>query len=305
MQTFDTVLCQQYCDAAPACYGINVFMERDPKFDPTYTTCRNPPSITNYKCTLWGYAITAATATNQGQWRADFHVVIAGSNGYTKLAAPPAQKGFTGPTEVGGAINAPSAYIGMKYQAGPYDPSICAAACQATNDNGKKNADFTGSYAACNFFNAYVLSTDNQPQGTYCSLYTTTLDKSYGTIYTQTSGGTTYSVSQSYGYTLTTKDTGKVSNGDGSSSSSSLSSTAAASSMTSSSTSSVVPTTSSSSVSSVVPTTTSTSSSSSSKPSSSATSSAASTTSMSSSAIPTSSATSSSTIADAKKTKGM
>jgi hypothetical protein len=28
LKTFDTIQCQQRCDAAPACYGFNVFMER-------------------------------------------------------------------------------------------------------------------------------------------------------------------------------------------------------------------------------------------------------------------------------------
>ena len=80
MQTFDTVKCQQYCDNAPSCYAINVYMERDPSVDPA-DTCPNPPSITNFKCTLWGSFVTADSATNTGQWRNQFHVVIAGSNG--------------------------------------------------------------------------------------------------------------------------------------------------------------------------------------------------------------------------------
>lgn len=55
-------------------------MERDPKWDPT-DACPNPASITNYKCTLWGSAVTEQTATNVGQWRNQFHVGVTGSNG--------------------------------------------------------------------------------------------------------------------------------------------------------------------------------------------------------------------------------
>ena len=71
--------------------------------------------MTNYKCSLWCYAVKDATATNKGGYRYDFHVVVASSNGYTKLAPPPGQSGFLGLNELSGAINAPSGYIGMKY----------------------------------------------------------------------------------------------------------------------------------------------------------------------------------------------
>lgn len=87
MNSFDTVLCQEHCDAAPACYAINVYMERDPSLNPA-AGCDNPPSITNYKCTLWGTTITGDTATNVGQWRQNFHVVLAGSNGKMFPAEP-------------------------------------------------------------------------------------------------------------------------------------------------------------------------------------------------------------------------
>ncbi|KAJ0156322.1 hypothetical protein CTA2_12788 [Colletotrichum tanaceti] len=97
LTSFDPIRCQQacffffflfspslsapvYCDAAPACYGFNMFMERNPKFTPS-DTCVDPESITNYKCTLWGAGVSQASATNDGQWRNQFHVGISGSNG--------------------------------------------------------------------------------------------------------------------------------------------------------------------------------------------------------------------------------
>ena len=57
-------------------------MERDPSVNPNATMgCPNPPSIVNYKCTLWGSGVTAESAKNKGQWRIQFEVAIAGSNG--------------------------------------------------------------------------------------------------------------------------------------------------------------------------------------------------------------------------------
>ncbi|KAF9874534.1 cytochrome p450 [Colletotrichum karsti] len=183
LQAFDTIKCQQYCDAAPVCYGFNVFMERNPAYTPS-NSCTNPPSTTNYKCTLWGYI---------------------------KNAPPASQSGFTGPAPFGGSIQAPNSYIGVKFFPGPYDPAQCAAACQATTQYDHDHPRQDGTYDACNFFNSFVLSENNVPQGTYCSLYTKAWDKSYSTNVGQYRGSDYYSVSQSYGYTLTTQDSGVVS----------------------------------------------------------------------------------------------
>ncbi|KAL9115553.1 MAG: hypothetical protein Q9187_007292, partial [Circinaria calcarea] len=52
LSSYDTIKCQQYCDTAPSCYAFNMYMERDPSVDPA-DDCPNPPSITNFKCTLY------------------------------------------------------------------------------------------------------------------------------------------------------------------------------------------------------------------------------------------------------------
>ena len=75
LESYDTIKCQQYCDAATSCYGFNVFIERNPSLNPA-DSCPNPPSLSNFKCTLWGYAVNEASATNVGQWRNDFHVSL-------------------------------------------------------------------------------------------------------------------------------------------------------------------------------------------------------------------------------------
>ena len=87
LQSYDTIKCQELCDSATACYGINIYFERDPSVNPA-AGCDNPASITNIKCTLWGSQVSGDAATNTGQWRDSFHVVIAGSNGMPLYKSP-------------------------------------------------------------------------------------------------------------------------------------------------------------------------------------------------------------------------
>lgn len=80
LETYDTLKCSELCDAVDSCTAFNIYFERDPTVNPA-AACPNPPSLTNIKCTLWGANVTTETANNFGQYRRDFHVVIAGSNG--------------------------------------------------------------------------------------------------------------------------------------------------------------------------------------------------------------------------------
>lgn len=59
--------------------------ERSPVAPPS-RECRNPNSTTIIKCTLWSSVVTSANASNKGQMREKFEVVIAGSNGYTSAS---------------------------------------------------------------------------------------------------------------------------------------------------------------------------------------------------------------------------
>ncbi|KAI4196366.1 MAG: hypothetical protein LQ350_006617 [Teloschistes chrysophthalmus] len=209
LKSFDTLECASLCDRADGCEAINMYIERDPSVDANTNLCPDPPSTTNYKCTLWGAPISADQATNRGQYRAEFHVVITGSNGYNKASPPDPVDGFTGPQELGGAINAPTdsnTYIGYKYfpfsQTQGYDPATCAAACKATTAYDSRHPAADGTFATCAFFNAYVLSQNAVPQGLYCSMYTKAWDPSYATNYGQYRGSDRYTVSRSYSYTL-------------------------------------------------------------------------------------------------------
>jgi len=216
LNSYDTVGCAHYCDAADGCMSFNIFFERDPSVNPA-DACPNPSSTVPIKCTLWGMPINAAMANNDGQWREQFQVVIAGSNGYVSTAPPPSYGNFTGPSDrLGGAIQAPlsvngvNPYEGMDFYAGPYDPSQCAASCQAKTAYAAETAS-NGAYQPCNFFAAYVLSENNVPQGMYCAYYNQPFDRSYAQNNGQYDAqGNYYSVSQAYSYTLTAQNSGEV-----------------------------------------------------------------------------------------------
>ena len=81
LDSYDTLGCASQCDQVSGCSAINMYIERDPTLNANIDNCPNPPSTTNYKCTLWGVPLSVEEATNDGQYQAAFHVVIAGSNG--------------------------------------------------------------------------------------------------------------------------------------------------------------------------------------------------------------------------------
>ncbi|KAL8923931.1 MAG: hypothetical protein Q9208_004368 [Pyrenodesmia sp. 3 TL-2023] len=223
LKSFDTLGCASLCDQAIGCQAFNMYIERDPSLDPNTVNCPNPPSITNFKCTLWGATVSAAQATNKGQFRASFEVVIAGSNAYNRASPPPEISCYTGPTQLAGAINAPlnaqgqNTYMGYKYypfsQTQGYDTSTCAASCNAETAYNSRHPAADGSYKTCVFFNAYVLSMNGVPQGLYCSMYTQTWAASYATNYGQYRGTDRYTVSRSYSYTLNSGSDGSGSCG--------------------------------------------------------------------------------------------
>ena len=63
---YDTLGCASKCDQADGCQAFSVYIERDPRVDPNADSCANPPSETNYKCTLWGAPIVGQEVSNTG-----------------------------------------------------------------------------------------------------------------------------------------------------------------------------------------------------------------------------------------------
>jgi hypothetical protein len=85
LKSYDVASCVNQCSSISGCNSVNIYFERDPTINPDSSTCsQNPPSTINIKCVFWGGAVVPANANNFGQWRANFQVLIAGSNGYMK-----------------------------------------------------------------------------------------------------------------------------------------------------------------------------------------------------------------------------
>nr|POE48974.1 hypothetical protein CFP56_32126 [Quercus suber] len=93
-QSYDVAACAAKCDGTDLCTAFNIFAERDPSLNPSKDDstaptvwgyyCPNPPSMTSFRCTLWGSSIDTTVAANTGQWREDFQVVVTASDGYDK-----------------------------------------------------------------------------------------------------------------------------------------------------------------------------------------------------------------------------
>ncbi|EPE29376.1 hypothetical protein GLAREA_00536 [Glarea lozoyensis ATCC 20868] len=215
LDKYDPIACQVYCDQQEGCTAFNLYYERDPTVDPNDASCDNPPSLTNIKCVRWGAAVSTATVVNKGQTRGNFSVVIAGSNGYNKIAPPGPQDGFNGPSVLGGALNAPldpktktNTYMGYKFFSFTDYPAFsqgvlaCTTACKAQTAYNGRHPPATGKPSVCNQVNVYVLSKNNQPEGMYCSMYSESWASDYATNLGQYRGSDFYSVSQSYTYEL-------------------------------------------------------------------------------------------------------
>jgi hypothetical protein len=158
-------------------------MPRTTAYSPTSTTKRIPTGTT----TLWMSSsahYTNVTATNNGQWRGSFHVLVTGSNGYNKAAAPVAPTGYS-LQSLPAAVNAPifdsqgqGRFIQPVYLSS-YSPSLCAAACDKQTQYDKSTASDNCNYKSCVYANLYYLIKDGVPQTVVCALYTEATDPSY------------------------------------------------------------------------------------------------------------------------------
>lgn len=188
----------------------HVEQERDPSFTPgtgANTSCSsNPPSTTFIKCSVYGGLLTAASATNTGQWQGNFQLVIAGSNIYQQ-AVQVAPTGFTGPQIMGNVtINSPSGYMGVQTfaQNTVYDPSICAAACSAKSTfDVAQGLPTKAKPDICNFFVAYMLYKNGQSGVFTCTFYTSQWGMGYATNVGQwDSAGNHYTIGNSNGFAV-------------------------------------------------------------------------------------------------------
>lgn len=221
---YDVNECAKFCNNEKYCLGFNIYYERDPKKKPA-AACPNPSPTTNVKCAIYGYPLSKTSATNAGQKRQDFQVVITGSNGYSKsestCKSAPSIRDFRAPVNLPAAINAPlikkngrdyNTYNGMRlFNTNPHDPSLCAAACKAQTEFDKKNlVDSNGEYKPCNFFTSYILIKNGDSLGTYCALYTQEWSPSYATNTGYSDGKDMYKVVCAASYTASKIDSGKL-----------------------------------------------------------------------------------------------
>lgn len=151
--------------------------------------------MTSFKCTLWGSSIDESTATNTGETRSQFQVVITASNGYdkTNVTTPPAPPVVPNPKPKdckAKAIDAPQYWLGSKFFPGPFNPLVCG---DYANKQSKANSD--AGQKKVSMYNAYYLHKNGKPHGTQCALYNSVLDPSKWATYT---GGDRYQCKQSW-----------------------------------------------------------------------------------------------------------
>ncbi|CBX90835.1 hypothetical protein LEMA_P058690.1 [Plenodomus lingam JN3] len=222
---YDVSWCADWCDSESFCLGFNIYFQRDPEMDPR---CDWSGVVTNVKCVIYGYPVAEGSATNKGQFFGDFAVVITGSNGYSKVEEAacktrrPSIGGFGIPQYLVGAISAPvqrngtntatglESYNGMKlFNQNPYDPFLCAAACQAQTEFHKTHlGNANGKYRPCNYFNSFILTKNAIPLGTYCSLYAESRPVTDATNFGVIHEKDRYDVLCSAGYTATPINSG-------------------------------------------------------------------------------------------------
>ncbi|KAF2752868.1 hypothetical protein EJ05DRAFT_235574 [Pseudovirgaria hyperparasitica] len=81
-------LCALSCDNTPRCGAFELYFERSPILAPGLS-CKDPPSSTLIRCSLWDWKAVNQKSRNVGQWREHFQVVIAGANRYVKSKRAP------------------------------------------------------------------------------------------------------------------------------------------------------------------------------------------------------------------------
>ncbi|KAI6086509.1 hypothetical protein F4821DRAFT_238405, partial [Hypoxylon rubiginosum] len=213
LDSYDTGQCADLCnDVFLGCQSFNIFFERDPTLTPG-RGCRNPPSTTNIKCVFWGGDLAADTATNQnGEFIANFHVVVAGSNGYMKTDPPdvPNYSGeYTGNATIdvpqrdtgGGRGRRGGTFIGSRIFTDTFfNPRLCAAACDAQTRYALANPPPRGQPQVCRFFATYLLYRNGDPIAQYCSLYTRYYSPTFATFTGATINGDTYTVRDAFSY---------------------------------------------------------------------------------------------------------
>jgi hypothetical protein len=212
LESYDVAGCSAYCDSTENCLGFNVFIERDPAWNPDQCSCTDPASIAQYKCSIFGSNVEKEAATNFGQHRDDFEVVIVGSNGYEKgQDAPPAPiPGYNNPQNCGTKLHDQPGYcLGEHSFPGPFDASLCAAYAAKQNSVNVKAGFFSSwmslfgfSNGKCLQFQAAELEVDGAAWGTHCRLFTKKFEKTQAKLDISYGGSSKWSCGRSWTFDL-------------------------------------------------------------------------------------------------------
>ncbi|THV69105.1 hypothetical protein D6D28_06141 [Aureobasidium pullulans] len=212
LSSYNTSACAAYCNARSDCNAFNIYFERTPVFIPD-DSCPSPNAAATITCALYGSSVDASTATNIGQYRKDFMVVIQGSNGYNLNPAPASVSSFQGPNALDAVAYSSGIYLAQQYFS-TYDVTQCSAACTAHTAKSKSTAQSNkaSTYSACNYFNVFSLTLNGQSQMMGCYLFSTSDAQNYDNYrVAKGSDGTVYNLTNSYGYALYPQDKGLTS----------------------------------------------------------------------------------------------
>jgi hypothetical protein len=209
LSSYSPDACAAYCNARAGCKAFNIYFERTPSFIPD-NACPNPTAASTITCALYGSYIDASTATNIGQYRKDFMVVIQGSNGYNLNPAPASVSKYQGPSALD-AVSSSNLYLDQQYFS-TYNVGQCSSFCDAYTANAKAAAvrNKASTYVPCNFFNVFNLTLNGQSQDMGCYIFSSS-DAANNDTYTTASDdstGTIYDLTHSYGYSLYPQDKG-------------------------------------------------------------------------------------------------
>ena len=209
LDSYDVASCGKWCDETDTCTGFNVFIERDPRWNPHQCSCSgdSTPSTINYKCSIWGQKVSKDTATNTGETRDGFKVLITGSNGYNKgTYSPPTPPSCSKPQDCGNKIHDQPRYcMGQKTFPGPFDPSLCAAYAQKQNEVNRAQG-ILGAFlsllgmnkAGCVQFQASYLEKAGKGFGTHCRLFNKKFTPQQATLDISVGGTTQWGCQKSY-----------------------------------------------------------------------------------------------------------
>ncbi|PSR83562.1 hypothetical protein BD289DRAFT_279959 [Coniella lustricola] len=225
LTSYDTASCAALCDATDLCTGFNIYIERDPGWNPDQCSCAEPASTYNFKCSIFAGGVYASSATNVGQYRDEYEVVITASNGYmlgnTTYAAsstttnsdveddsdglstrdsdsssPCLPDGASRPQSCWGKThNHPDTTIKEAFFPGPFSIDTCISL--ATSQSELNLAADVNVTAA--FVNAALVVRDGVAWGTYCGVFTQAYDGSECNWSPSSSSGHHWSVQDSWG----------------------------------------------------------------------------------------------------------